>query len=77
MFGGMHIICTVGGIFRLQRSPICLDEEGVIQYGGKDNASSIDRIIPPPNRRTTIKLGLIALLMSLGASLPLNFAPKV
>lgn len=81
LFGGIHIICTVAGILRLQTRPIYLNEESdVLPLPNKAKAgceSSNRYLIPPPDRKTITKLVTYAGVLSLGASLPLNFAPKV
>jgi len=81
IFGGTFILATVVGIFALQKPAIRLEAgteegaEGAAIVDGKSD--SFHTIIPPPDRETIKKLALIAAVVSLAASLPLNFAPKV
>jgi hypothetical protein len=62
----------------LQKPPIHLEGgeggEQTAMANGKNE--SFHLIIPPPDRQTIIKLGLFAAVLSLAASLPLNFVPK-
>ena len=77
LFGGLHTFVTVVGIYNLQTPPIHLESE--IAEGGpivNGKSESFRPIIPPPDRHTIIRLGIIAAVVSLSASLPLNFAPK-
>lgn len=67
---------------RLQKQPVYLDEEvgGSLPLSEASKGSSecsSHHIIPPPNRETILRLVAYAGVLSLGASLPLNFAPKV
>lgn len=82
IFGGVHIVCTVAGILRLQKQPIHLSdaESGyiVLPDTNKDGREpSSHHLIPPPSRKTIIRLVAYAGILSLGASVPLNFASKV
>jgi hypothetical protein len=81
LFGGTFVLATVVGIFALQKPAIHLEagtgeggEAAAIVDGKSDSSHTI---IPPPDRETIKKLALIAAVVSLTASLPLNFAPKV
>jgi hypothetical protein len=80
LFGGIFVLATVIGIFTLQKPPIQLEagtgegDEGAAIADGKSD--SFQPIIPPPDRETIKKLALIAAVLSLAVSLPLNFAPK-
>jgi hypothetical protein len=78
LFGGTHVFATVVGIYDLQKPPIHLEGgeggEQTAMANGKNE--SFHLIIPPPDRQTIIKLGLFAAVLSLAASLPLNFVPK-
>lgn len=79
IFGGTHVTATVFGILRNQQQvpPIHL-EDG--EANGADKDDTVEErtyLIPPPDRKTVIKLGVVAAVVSLAASLPLNFAPKM
>jgi len=81
LFGGTFVLATVIGIFASQKPAIHLEagtDEGpeapAIVNGKSD---SYHTIIPPPDSETIKKLALIAAVLSLAASLPLNFAPKL
>lgn len=81
IFGGTHVTATVFGILRNQQQvpPIHL-EDGETNGNGADKDDTVEErtyLIPPPDRKTVIKLGVIAAVVSLAASLPLNFAPKM
>lgn len=76
IFGGLHTICTVGGIFRLQKPAIHLDEENISSPATNGKSDVQPHVIPTPSRRDIIRLGIWASVLSLATSLPLNFAPK-
>jgi hypothetical protein len=84
---GLHVFFTVGGIMALQNGPpptwlVSDDEdESRTAYEGQHGVGGMKDAIPkplilPPSANTTRKLALIALGISLVASVPLNFFPK-
>lgn len=75
IFGGMHAFFTVLGILRFQQSAVRLDEEVTLEGETNDKIDAV-YVIPPPSRPESIKLGIAAAVLSLAASLPLNFLPK-
>jgi hypothetical protein len=79
IFTTAHAAFTVAGIMRHQdgKSPVPLpsdSEHEYLQHSGVDDVDGhFKPLIPPPDRKETIKLAAIALALSLLASLPLNF----
>lgn len=74
LLGGMHAYFTVVGVFSLQQPAIRLEDLPDREINGK--ATAVQNVIPPPSRQEIIKLGIIAAVLSLAASVPLNFFPK-
>lgn len=76
--GSFYVFGTVVGILRLQAPAIRLQgqDENSVENGEIKLNDEFEQVIPPPTRQEAIKLGLIALVVSFAASIPLNFAPK-